>query len=507
MRINNGRTRRMKAVRAVVPALALVLVAPQTVATAVIAPTPIVTAAPPASATHSSGLTVRGPEEAAPVPEDLAEAYGTTQFIAEAYPKDFSDPWIDATLHKVMLGVVTDRAAKIFTDLVAGIDPTADPFATASAGLDVTEDAVTGGLITAQGAGNAALDATQAALDGGFNAEQVASDTAFTGMNAGLTATQGAENAAFGATQAAVDAAFGAVADGLAPDATVDSTVAATQGAVDATVGATQGAVDATVAASKEAVDATVAATLQGAEDAGLGPQEKLAKQFEPSAALSVLLSNNVQTVPVSHSRARAVVQAVANAVIDLGHDPRFDTVEQPYQSEVDETVGHAVLTVVQLSDALANEIVRLYGTEVVEVRVDPNRPDLELMSEPRRDADYSPFYGGAKIGPSTSTGNCSDGFSWDDGSTYMMLTAGHCRPDGGSIATPAMPMGSVRKDYEENYKSGVGTVSMMGNDAGAYRGDLALIRISSGKASLASTGECIAWNDLPASGGVIFAR
>ena len=90
------------------------------------------------------------------------------------------------------------------------------------------------------------------------------------------------------------------------------------------------------------------------------------------SATVSRFLQQ-IQVQPVDATRSKASLEALSNAVIDLGDDPRFDTVERPFQSGIDETVGHVVLSVMQLTDALAAEIVRLYGTELVEVQVDPN--------------------------------------------------------------------------------------------------------------------------------------
>ncbi len=63
-----------------------------------------------------------------------------------------------------------------------------------------------------------------------------------------------------------------------------------------------------------------------------------------------------------------------------------------------------------------------------------------------------------------------------------MVLSAGHCFPNGGSVSTPTSPMGSVRSASEENWTNGTGTVLM--TDEASHRGDLALVRLGSGKSS-----------------------
>ncbi len=93
------------------------------------------------------------------------------------------------------------------------------------------------------------------------------------------------------------------------------------------------------------------------------------------------------------------------------------------------------------------------------------------------RNADSSPFWGGARIYANTMA--CTDAFSWTDGSSnYYSLTAGHCAASGGSVKTPSQSMGLIQS-CEASWTYGVGTVSMCGQTA--LRGDIALIRISPG--------------------------
>jgi hypothetical protein len=61
-----------------------------------------------------------------------------------------------------------------------------------------------------------------------------------------------------------------------------------------------------------------------------------------------------------------------------------------------------------------------------------------------------------------------------------MMLTAAHCSSNGGSVSTPAMPMGWVTSGSRENWNDVTGTTYY--NNQSTYRGDVALIAIDNGK-------------------------
>lgn len=90
------------------------------------------------------------------------------------------------------------------------------------------------------------------------------------------------------------------------------------------------------------------------------------------------------------------------------------------------------------------------------------------------RSADLSPFSGGANIG------GCSSAFGVKsrDGTIRAMVTAGHCKAEGGSV-TSGEVMGSVRATYDENW-SKYGSTVIPGTTG--EHGDLALIRLLSGK-------------------------
>jgi len=174
--------------------------------------------------------------------------------------------------------------------------------------------------------------------------------------------------------------------------------------------------------------------------------------------------------------RSQSRLEQLKHDVIDIGGEPAFDA-DGIWQSEVDRKNNRVILTVTRLSDALAAEIVHRYGRSDVAVRVDRDRPDSAPLT---RDADTSPFWGGARI--NVPGAQCTDAFSWFSGSTSYLLTAGHCVPTGGSVSTPATSVGSVTSGSRENWTSGTGTVYLTGSTT--YRGDIALIQVAASKSS-----------------------
>ena len=149
------------------------------------------------------------------------------------------------------------------------------------------------------------------------------------------------------------------------------------------------------------------------------------------------------------------------------------------YMSEPDFRDNRVIITVESLTDRLMSALATRYGTKAIAFRVEPNRPRTAPQVG-TRDGDWSPFYGGARI--NVPVGGCSTGFSWTSGGNSMMLSAGHCAPNGGSVNTPVDSMGSVTSSTRENWSAGVGTVYFSGQLT--YRGDLSLIEFNTGKLS-----------------------
>jgi hypothetical protein len=154
------------------------------------------------------------------------------------------------------------------------------------------------------------------------------------------------------------------------------------------------------------------------------------------------------------------------------------------YEAAPDWEQNRIVLTVSRRSDALVNALAARYGTAAVAIRVEP-RP---VTVPTTRTHDYSWFYGGAII--DLDGHGCSSGFSWTDGATDYILTAGHCAAGGATTATTTDAgrvyvdtigtNGAVTPNTRENWTNWVGTKLMTGDST--YRGDVALIRVDANK-------------------------
>jgi hypothetical protein len=197
----------------------------------------------------------------------------------------------------------------------------------------------------------------------------------------------------------------------------------------------------------------------------------------EDSQAKSVLSGPiNVVKATGNKGNSRNDITKVMDGAIDLAKQPTFSDAGI-WESEYDPITGGVILSVEILTDQLAERLVKDYGTDMVAVR--------ELIppkSYPTagRQSDSKPYWGGALIGVPGHI--CTSGFSWVSGSTSMMLTAGHCLPSGGSVTVAGTTIGSVASGSAENWTAGLGTVLIPGQSV--YRGDLALITLSSAGAS-----------------------
>jgi hypothetical protein len=200
------------------------------------------------------------------------------------------------------------------------------------------------------------------------------------------------------------------------------------------------------------------------------------AKQQVALAAAKAAARGASAAVVTEPSDSRDAVEALKHQVTELADDPALADADL-WQSQVDAATEHVLIKVARLTDAAAARIVAEFGTERVEVMEAPNPESTDVVG---RLHDNHPFYGGARIvGP---VGECSDAFSWAITSKVSgMLTAGHCAPDGGDVVTPDEFMGSITSGSRENYSS-TGTVYLPGESV--YRGDMALIQVTSRKTS-----------------------
>lgn len=127
------------------------------------------------------------------------------------------------------------------------------------------------------------------------------------------------------------------------------------------------------------------------------------------------------------------------------------------WATEPDPARNRVVISLSRVSDTLLNSLATRYGTTAIAIRVEA--PD-DLALPGGRDNDTSPFWGGASI---RSPLGCTTAFSWISGSQHMMLTAGHCVPSGGAVATPSQSIGSVAANSRENWNTTTGTTHLTG--------------------------------------------
>ena len=199
---------------------------------------------------------------------------------------------------------------------------------------------------------------------------------------------------------------------------------------------------------------------------------QQLGRDVQPTAATAA--AGPVRTRPARFSR--TALERIKDEAIDLTSATTPDG-EFIYRTFVDRENNRVVIVVSKATDALVAALGKRYGTDAIVVRELP----IAGLRNTGRDNDTSPFWGGARI--TTPRMTCSDGIPWQSGSSYMMLTAGHCIPSGGAVYTPAVYLGGVSNASEESYNVGVGTVLMTGETE--YRGDIALIRIANGSSAV----------------------
>lgn len=179
----------------------------------------------------------------------------------------------------------------------------------------------------------------------------------------------------------------------------------------------------------------------------------------------------SLRTVP---HRTTAVAHSQRHLQRILDETIGFGSLAAVYADYPDPANNRVILETSNASEAFLSQLAGRYDPTAIAVFVDLHP---QLPRPLSRNYDQSPFWGGAQI--STPTEYCTSGLPWTDGSNYYMITAGHCATASGTVSTPAESMGWVNS-YESSYASGVGSVQL----AGVWRGDIALIRITSGKLS-----------------------
>lgn len=163
-----------------------------------------------------------------------------------------------------------------------------------------------------------------------------------------------------------------------------------------------------------------------------------------------------------------AEAELVKNEITDLVSTNEFSDA-RPWKIGVDLSTAGVTVSANAATDTLRNALAAWTGPAKVSIEVD----EAPVTAQPAsRDYDWGPpLLGGART---ESFGVlCSDSFSWRVSGNPAMLTAGHCKPNGGAVGVPDHYIGSVTAASEESWNDGDGSTPL----AGAMRGDVALIR------------------------------
>jgi len=194
----------------------------------------------------------------------------------------------------------------------------------------------------------------------------------------------------------------------------------------------------------------------------------RLAHAFQPGKK-SATATQRIRAV----KRSWAQLEMVRDDIVHLATPGMAPGQESIVAIEPDGPNNRLVVTVDRLNNDLLQALVGLFGTEAIAVRYDPNH-QRPVPQARENDTSSGGFYGGANLN------GCTSGFPWISGSTYYMVTAGHCFPSGGNASTPAEYMGWVTSGSRENWNSGTGTVFLPNESV--YRGDIALVQVQSPK-------------------------
>ncbi|WP_251096682.1 S1 family peptidase [Streptomyces sp. Caat 7-52] len=205
----------------------------------------------------------------------------------------------------------------------------------------------------------------------------------------------------------------------------------------------------------------------------GAGLAERLRDELPDGQAAALRLR--------ATDRSLGELERAADDAIDLAAEGA--KLKGVFQTGVDAETNRVEISTRTVSPGLVRTLAHRYGADAVTVVHAPKAPELKLLQGSRVD-DRSPFWGGAYIlGPGGRA--CSSGLPWQAGDVSMMLTAGHCAPDGGLVQTRAEAMGYVLERERENWDNNGprrGT-ERFPNDS-EDRGDIALVDIPDEKSS-----------------------
>jgi hypothetical protein len=212
---------------------------------------------------------------------------------------------------------------------------------------------------------------------------------------------------------------------------------------------------------------------------AGKAPQVELRVVTNRGAALAAQRSlGAVARAPFSFAQLEAIKDKAIGA--DEAGLPSASAI---WAALPNPATNRVRLLVDEAYDDLLYALAEEYDPRAIEVQVQPRVVMRPMVG---RQDDNNPYYGGSKRSTTDKSNGtrltCSDAFGWGWSGTYALLTAGHCARNGAWVYEPDGPfMGDVHDWVEENWSNG-GTHGFNGSTT--MRGDLALVRLTSGKYS-----------------------
>ena len=199
--------------------------------------------------------------------------------------------------------------------------------------------------------------------------------------------------------------------------------------------------------------------TEKPAAEANSAPDAVSAQQAGPT----MTVRPHVPKVRYGFAELDQVQQEVLEAALPGGDKLRTAYVDAPN--------NRVLVKASEVTRELREALAARYGADRVALYLVPGMAEPVLKAN--RQDDSSPFYGGALFD------TCTTGFGWvHEGKSYI-LSAGHCTSLNTTASNPNGTMGTVTAD---NWNNSTGSVKWNGQSY--YSGDVATIKMGSGRAS-----------------------
>jgi hypothetical protein len=195
------------------------------------------------------------------------------------------------------------------------------------------------------------------------------------------------------------------------------------------------------------------------------GEQPPLAAPARLAASASLPTTGTKTFYPIVRQvkYSQASLEATSDDAISADVPGKENIVSTYVQKERNRVVVEANAVTEAMRTALAAK----YGVDKIAIHLNPAAERAKALS---RQNDTNPHKGGS------ATLDCTNGFSWNNGSTEYMLTAGHCgaQPQDEWLQPSGARIGTWTK--WDTYKYGPGSIKLPGQKA--YAGDVGLVEM-----------------------------